>query len=80
MSMSLDELAELKPGRGPQECACAYALRSLPPEKAGALRRALDNKPAARSSDIARELRNLGFPCVQQSVSRHRRGDCACES
>jgi len=79
VSMSLDELAELEPGRGPQECACAYALRSLDPKKADTLRRALDNG-AARSSDIARELRNLGFPCVQQSVSRHRRGDCACES
>lgn len=74
----LEQLARPKsPFRS--RCTVAKLLEQLPSEDREALTRALAD-PKFQGTQISRALRAEGHRVGDDSVRRHRRGDCACDA
>jgi len=70
------KLLENAPRRPGITCTMGFLLATLETQEAAELDQAL--RGDYRSSDIARALEELGYKIGQSSISRHRRGECAC--
>ena len=70
-----DALEAQTRGRPGFRCAVCKLLDDLPTEDAEALRTALLD-PQVQGSQIARALVSEGHEIKQNTVTRHRRGDC----
>ena len=77
--MSLKTLATADGTRpGWQQCGVDYIANQLSDEDRKDLELAIANTNV-RYTEIASELRSMGFDISAQTVSRHSRGECACE-
>jgi len=63
-------------------CSIEALIRRIPEAEAAALRAMLDDRNTwVNGQDIVRELqKQLGFRTTNQTLNRHRRGECGCES
>ncbi len=75
----LDELHEFMPKKGPR-CGIGITLGGMPPDMAAQFQAILDiSKDQAPHSSVARLMRSKGHMSVtDNSVKRHRDGDCSC--
>ena len=72
---AFDAVAEAS---GPaSKCSVALVLKDLPPERADALRSALEQSKYTHAV-IARTVTGWGHRMAGFTVSRHRRGECHC--
>jgi len=77
--MSLAQaLAAHTPSKPGPKCAIYRLFQELDPDDAAALTEALADKNRWPHVDLARRLRAEGYDVGRDSVSRHRKGDCAC--
>ena len=83
--MSLETLAAAGPPRtrkGPS-CSVGIALASLPDSESAALDSMLASKPDLggwKNADIADAIKGSGIRIKSETIGRHRRGGCSCES
>lgn len=75
MILKMLETADVRRG---SVCSVAYLLDKLEPAEAGELREAL--RSDYRTSDIARVLNQLGHKITKNTLGRHRRGECSCQT
>lgn len=64
------------PRKGP-DCSMGTILRTLPEQESQAVQAALDN-PDWTAAALARLLTQEGHRVQDNTVRRHRRGDCLC--
>lgn len=70
---ALEAQAKARPG---YQCSVCKLIDELPHDEAQALMEALGS-PLVHGSMIARALQSEGHDVKQNTVQRHRRGDCA---
>ncbi len=70
---ALETERQKRPG---YRCSVCTLLTELPAEDAEALQDAL-RTPEVQGSQIARALQSEGYDIKQNTVTRHRRGDCS---
>ncbi len=71
-----DALQAQQRGRPGFRCSVCKLLAELPADDAEALREAVID-PMVQGSQIARALQSEGYDIKQNTVTRHRRGDCS---
>lgn len=75
--MGLKEALEAERAKKPgYRCSVCKLLDELPDDDAQALREAL-NTPLVQGAQISRALQAEGHDIKQNTVTRHRRGDCS---
>ena len=65
-------------GRPAGTCKLGRALTKLDPDDAEVVRQAIGH-PEGNVARIARWMADNGFLMAQQTVRRHRNGDCGCD-
>lgn len=84
MGNLFEELDAIASNRGPV-CGVDTLLRVLSPKESDELRTALTLEAGPgvwkyRASDIARLMEKRGHPIQPETLQRHRRGSCRCQS
>jgi hypothetical protein len=77
--VDLTEFTTVQASRKPVRCHVELTRQDLSPAKRAKFVAALENL-TIQSSVIAEVLRRWGTPIGQESLQRHRRGDCGCGS
>jgi hypothetical protein len=75
----LDEIMEHNRGRAGTVCGVQKLYASLPKDDAKALRQAIAD-PMVKGTAISKALKARGYHVADGVVTRHRRGECVCES
>ena len=73
-----DIVALNTPRKGPP-CTMGIVLQELPEDDIKGLLQALDN-PTIKSTAIRRALEGRGYKVNDNTIGRHRRKECLCES
>jgi hypothetical protein len=75
----LDEIMDHNHGRAGTVCGIQKLYGCLPKGDAEALRQAIAD-PMVKGTAISKALKARGYHVADGVVTRHRRGECVCES